>query len=520
MSISFNRYVNITSGIGAGAIVPRRNLVARFFTSNPLIPPGQFVQFTNANDVGTYFGTTSFEFQRAVFYFGWVSKNITKPQFIQFARWVNATSVPYILGYTGISQVLATYTAITAGTFGLNIGGVTQQIGPINFSGATSLSAVAALIQTAVQAAVSGNPNYNSATVTYNSAGTGSFTFLGGAPPTSETSPITITVTAGASGTDISAIMGWFPAATFTNGNIVPGAVWGNGVIAETTATTLTNSANVSNNFGSFAFMPPITLAQAITAAQWNEAQNVLYMFAVSVSAANASTWMTTNGTGLGLIGGTAATLTGPAGEFHEMCPMMILAATNYDAPNAVQNYEFQQFNLTPTVTTDALANTYDALNLNYYGATQDAGQQIAFYQTGVMTGLPTDPSDQNVYANEIWLKDAAGAILMTLLLGLNRISANDKGRGQIDSQLQVVVNQAVFNGTISIDKALTSTQEVYITEITNDPTAYYQVQTIGYWKNVVIAINPANGKYEATYTLVYSKDDIIRKINGTHVLI
>jgi hypothetical protein len=39
--------------------------------------------------------------------------------------------------------------------------------------------------------------------------------------------------------------------------------------------------------------------------------------------------------------------------------------------------------------------------------------------------GLATDPVDMNVYANEIWLKDAAGAAILSLLLSLGKVSAN-----------------------------------------------------------------------------------------------
>ncbi len=145
------------------------------------------------------------------------------------------------------------------------------------------------------------------------------------------------------------------------------------------------------------------------------------------------------------LVGTTSITLNNPATgsatvqltffdlEFPEMFPMMIEAATNYDGVNAVQNYEFQQVaGLTPSVSDDSTANAYDAINVNYYGVTQTAGQQIAFYQQGKLQGLITDPKDMNTYVNEIWLKDAATVAIMNLLLALNQISANAQGRSQI----------------------------------------------------------------------------------------
>ncbi len=66
--------------------------------------------------------------------------------------------------------------------------------------------------------------------------------------------------------------------------------------------------------------------------------------------------------------------------------------------------------------------------------------------------------------------------------------------------------------------KTLTTLQQAFITQETNDPLAWYQVQNNGYWLDVVIVL--VGNEYQATYTLIYSKDDVIRKVNGIHTLI
>jgi len=83
---------------------------------------------------------------------------------------------------------------------------------------------------------------------------------------------------------------------------------------------------------------------------------------------------------------------------------------------------------------------------------------------------------------------------------------------------LQNVINQALNNGTISVNKTLTTSQQMYVTSVTNDPDAWHQVQDIGYWVNCVIVV--VGNEYQAKYTLVYSKDDVINFVSGTHVLI
>lgn len=590
MAISLTRYVDITSGIGAGSVVPTRDLVGRFFTSNNLLPPQSFISFTTASEVASYFGFSSEEYLRAVFYFSWISKNLTQPQSIQFARWVQNAVAPLIFPIANNATTLTAWNEITSGSFILTMGAFTFTLSALDFSAAGSLAAVATIIQDAIQAESGGGALWTSATVTY-SATYGGFLLVGGAVGTG-TSLTPISVEVGGGDTDITpmGLLGWLPQQQNINGNLIAGAIWAPGSAAETVTQTLTNSATASNNFGSFAFLTNlnITLQNVIDAATWNNSENVLYMYSQSVTPANASTWANTS-TGVGAIGGVGLTLspsitfsligtltnssnvvtalTSNAGikigmpvsgtdvptgtvvtslvgttgltlsnnatasatvvltfsalEFPEMFPMMIEAATNYAAFNSVQNYEFQQVaGLTPSVSNDANANTYDQLRINYYGSTQNAGQIINFYQTGVLMGISTNILDMNAYVNEIWLKDAAGAAIMTLLLTLSQVPANAQGVNLLLAVLQNVINQALNNGTISVGKTLTNEQQMYITSATGDPLAWYQVQNSGYWVNIVITSSGTPAVYTATYTLIYSKDDVIRKVIGTHTLI
>ena len=67
MSIPIQRYVNILSGQGAGTNFPTRDLIGRIFTGNEILPPQTFIEFTNAADVGAFFGTASEEYYRSLF---------------------------------------------------------------------------------------------------------------------------------------------------------------------------------------------------------------------------------------------------------------------------------------------------------------------------------------------------------------------------------------------------------------------------------------------------------------------
>lgn len=495
-NISYSRYVDITSGVGGGAAVRERELIGRIMTTNVLLPTGTILEFESATAVANYFGSSSEEYTRAAFYFGWVSKNTVSPQKLSFGRWADADTAPLIYGVVADYE-LATFTAITAGSLILTLGADTNTITGINLSTATSLADVASLIQTAIRTQT--GTMWTAATVAYN-ATRKSFDLVGG-----DTGSAVIAV----SDSTLMEALGWTDEAILSRGYDI-----------QTVTEVLIETEEVSNNFASFAFIPEMTDAEILEAATWNDTNNNMYMYCVP---ATTSTKASDYYSALSGLSGVAVTLSSVANEYHEMVPMIILAATNYAKRNSTQNYMFQFFDLTPTVTTDSVADTLDALRCNYYGQTKTAGQNIEFYQRGTMMGLATDAVDQNTYANEIWLKDAAAAAVMTLLLALAKVSANTQGKSQLLAILQSVVNRALFNGTISVGKELSTTQKLYIANQTGDETAWYQVQNIGYWLDVVfesyVTIDDRT-EYKAVYTLIYSKDDVIRKVDGTHTLI
>lgn len=496
MSIPISKYVLITSGVGAGAAVAARELIGRLFSDNPLSPGGAVIEFSSADDVGDYFGTASPEYLRAVFYFGFISKSITQPKKLSFAAWAKTARPARVYG-AGLTATLADFNAVAAGTLSITVGGQTAAPVAIDLSAAASLAAVATILQTAIRAAA--GSQFTTATVVYQPT-TNRFEFGASTPGTAA-----VTVAAGT----LAGLLGW----------TAPATILSPGMDVQTVSDALADSVDATNNFGSFAFVPVLSTAEITEAAQWNAARNVEFMFAARIPTADAATLSAA------LIGlaGTAMTLAPTAGEYPEMLPMMILAATDYTRRGSVQNYMFQQAALSPSVSDGTLSDTYDALRINYYGNTQTAGQQINFYQRGLMTGSNTAPVDMNVYANEMWLKDAAQSAIMALLLAVTRVPANPDGRGMILGSLQEPIEAALRNGAISIGKPLTSQQKVFINQVTGEADAWQQVQSIGYWVGCVIVPYAGPGgtvEFKAVYTLVYSKDDAVRKVEGSHVLI
>jgi hypothetical protein len=501
MAISFKRYVSIVSGVGGGAGVRLRDLMLRLFSTSALVPEKTVIEMESADEVGAYFGTTSLEYLRAVFYFGFISKLITAPKKISFSRWADVAAAARIYGKAKAFAV-SQFTGTTTGALKLTLGAYTADVTGLNFSGAATLSDVATILQAAIRAVVAGGADWTGATVTYN-ATKQRFELVGGVAGASP-----IATAAPGSGVDVRTLLGWDATAVFSPG-----------VAAQEPLDAFLASVQVSDNFGSFAFIPALTANQVAAVATQNDTYNVKFMYLVPVQAADAASYYAA----LSGFSGVASILSPLATEYPELLPAAILAATDYSRRNSVQNYMYQQAALTPAVTTDADADAMDAARVNYYGRTQTAGQNIDFFQRGIMMGLPADPVDMNTYANEMWFKDAAGAAIMELLLSLAKVSANATGRSQLLAVLQSVIERATFNGTISIGKPLNITQKLYIGQMTGDDNAWQQVFRLGYWLDCVLqsyVTQDSRTEWKAVYTLIYSKDDVIRKVEGSHVLI
>ena len=101
--------------------------------------------------------------------------------------------------------------------------------------------------------------------------------------------------------------------------------------------------------------------------------------------------------------------------------------------------------------------------------------------------------------------------------------SASAKGKAAGDAIIMQNVELAKRNGTILQGKPLTNTQKAYILSLTDDAEAWRKVQEEGcYFTSEIVNKTAENGTEEFIYkyTLIYSKGDIIRKVEGTHILI
>ena len=503
MPIKSTLYVNITSGVIGADSVATQELTGRRFSTSPLIPSDAIVSVLSGG-AQDYFGASSDEAKFASQYFSYVSPApVSKANNLQFAAYAPTGRAPALFGAKD-HATLAELQAAT-GSLTIQLGDDDLILSSASLASATSFADVASMLQALIRAGFNtAGDQYQNATVTYDAVA-GQFTITGSNIENAQAKYIPAE-----SGTDIGALIGL--------GGV--GAVASDGLAAQTPLEAFLKAEQVSDSFGGATFSDlGVTLAQAKELALYVKGENVKYQIYFSVSRANYQAWCDE----LSQIGSCGLILNATVGEYKESLPMAIMAATDYQRRNATINYMFRQSALSFDVNTTAEALALDAKRINYYGNTAIAGQQIRFFQRGFLMGTATDPLDMNVHANEQWFKAYMRAQLLSLQLATNKIAANDDGRGRILAVLFGGIELAKFNGTISVGKELTVNQKLAIADLTGDPEAWHDVQTNGFWAGVTIVpvVNSSGAtEYVAKYTVAYSKNDVVRTIEGSHNLV
>lgn len=490
MPIAQTKYIDIQSAVGGIPAVSQRELIGRVFTSNYLVPVDTVIEFGGGasvalDSVAKYFGITSKEYEFASRYFAFESKRGLRPKKIGFARYVSEDVPASVIGGKGVS--LTALKSIINGTLELNIDGAQEEITGLNLSTAESLTGVASAISSAIT---------SGAVVCEYDEINGRFVL--------ETVATGDDHTLSVANTDVAMAL-----------DMVTNAIISDGASQKSALECVSGLAQISNNFFSFAFLDDLAIGDITAIAEWTHIQDVRYLFSLTVDPLTAETVANA----VKDYDGVALTLD-IYKENAGFMPMSAISAIDYTRPNSALDMMYQQFaGVQPSVADTETAEKYDALRINYYGATQQAGQQIAFYQDGVLQGSITS---MGVFANEAWLKDRIFTTLLNLRLALDSLPASQTGKSLVLNVMADTIELAKYNGVIQSGKTLTSTQKASITEITGDEDAWMAVQSAGYWLTADVEEYLDNGvqKYKVKYLLVYGKGDSINFIDGSDILI
>jgi len=501
MPIPFSNYIDIDSAVAGAAVIPDIDLMARIVTKNQDLPGGVVRVFNDLDDIADFFGTASQEYLMALPYFTFQSKNVTTPANISYVLWEDSPTPSTITGDEATTDDLATLQAITAGSLEIVVNNVVSNPTTIDLSGAVDEDAMAVILQADIRAAAAGTTEFDTSTVVWS---VDHFIFSTDVNTDySITSVTTSTITA----------IGW---------DLTSAAIYEVGSDGQTAVEAISESIEISNNLGSFMYTEELDAATIKLVAEWNATQKNAYQYYVGFDTKSALAAAQDQVKDIGGIGLMIRNLVSGY-KYLEMLPAAIMSATDYDAEDAVQNFMYQiHSGFIANVDNKVDADFYNGINSNYYGVTQKNGANISFFQKGYLQGTATDAQDMGVYANEQWLKASLGVDFMAAFLLLAYVPADQEGNAIMLSQAQNTIGGALDNGVISVGKILSDEQKLVIKQLSNSSIAWLQVQTSGYWitAEVVSEIVDSITEFSVEYTLIYSKNDVIRSVVGKNILI
>lgn len=524
---------NVVSADGTGL-----NLGGLVLTNSTRVPTGTVATFTNAPGVSTFFGPSSAEAAFALRYFAGYDGSAIKPAQLNFFQYNSVAVSGYLQGGQVSSLTLAQLQAI-AGPITLQINSAPVTSGALNLSGAASFSAAAALIQAAIatnDAAFTGSIAGNTLTVTAVGAGalavgqviaggttaagttiaalgtgtggTGTYTTSGGAQTVASTA-----MTGGATTVVYDAIAGAFiiSAGTPTTGTVsaavagtaatalkltaAAGAITSAPAAAATPAGAMVGVVAGTQNFASFTTLFKPVISDMVAFATWTSGQKGRYVYVMPDNDPNATVQGNQSNAAYQIIAaslGSVLPIYNPVLDNSLSAFVMgAIASVDFSATNGRTGLAFrQQAGLSPTVTSQTVADTLTANGYNFYGAYATAAQAFQFFYPGSVTGsfLWADS-----LINEIWMTNAFQLSLMSLLVQVPSIPYNVQGYALIDQALAGPISEALRFGAIRAGVALTPLQAAQINNAAG--LVISDTLTARGW---YLQVNPASGAQRA----------------------
>lgn len=337
----------------------------------------------------------------------------------------------------GASNTLASFTAISDGSFTISIDGSSQDITGLDFSADLSLDDVASAIQIALQAVASGG--YTLATCTHD--GNRFFITSG---TTGATSTISfLTSVSPATGTDISSLL------QMRQGE----GTKSNGIDGETITASLNAIENIDSDWYGLVFTKEVrdlviinTEDAVEAAANWCEAR--VKVFANTTNDIDSYDSVSTTDIGYLLkaadLRRTITTYSSYSDQYPSASILGRAFTVNFSQVNSVITLKFKQL---PTITVESLTqnqkNVLDNKNINSYISV--GGN--SFFSESIMAN--------SVFFDEVhgvdWLQNAVQTnVYGYLLTRTTKVPYTNKGLAAIEQQVINALDEAVRNGLLA----------------------------------------------------------------------
>lgn len=443
-TIPISQVVDIVPGVvGTGGNPLSLNAVA-VSNNTTLVPTSQLIEFSDADSVGDYFGSSSTEKVIADKYFAGYDNSFKKPGTLYFAGYATAATGAWLRGTSLAGMTLTELKAIT-GSLALYIDSDEYQTTTdLDLSAVTSFTDAATAIKTALGIGV-GDGN-----VTWDAAHS---VFVIASLTTGATSTITF-----ATGTAASALG-------------LDAGVLNQGVAADTPASAMDRIKQQGNNWVTFftTFLPALTVdIKSFNEgfAQWASTQNNEYLH---ISWDEQNNWQIAgspdafgNIVRANQYGGTWPEY---ATVEHAAASAGIIASIDFQATNGRATAAFKsQEGLAPNVNSLAVADAILANGGTYYGAYGARGGNLdnCFYN-GQMPGSKFKWVD--TYVNQIYLNSQLRLAIWSGLRSVNYAPYNAQGETLIRAWCADPIAEALNNGTIQTGIQLSASQKATIAQ-------------------------------------------------------
>lgn len=421
--LSVYNVVNTTTTITPVA-APNRNFGASLVIgSSSVIDTLQRVRpYANISGVGAEFPSNFPEYQAALRHFG----QSPQPSILYIGRFAQSPSAAVLRGgvLTSAQQLMTNFTVVTNGSMRITVDGVVKTLSALNFSGATNLNGVAAIIDTALAGAM----------VVWDATNA---QFKLSSDTTGAGSTLTYAEATG-SGTDVSSLLKL---------RVDEASAPVNGIAAETLLQALQACANAASDwYAAILATSGVSDGDLINAAQFIEASQKKRRLGVTINATTALDGTSTTDRAYAL---KTANLRRTFQQFSGVDPYAVasffgrMATVDFTGSNTTVTAKFKQQPGVPAESlTESQAAALRAKNCNVF-VNYDNNTAI------VQEGVNCDGTFFDEIHNLDWFENfCQNAIWNLLYTSPTKVPQTDAGMTLIANVLEACCEQAVRNGT------------------------------------------------------------------------
>lgn len=408
-------------------------------TLNPIL------KFNNAQDVANFYGSTSNEYKSAVKYFTSCTTATNFPPYIYFGLVISIDVAPWLQGgrLEDPAAALTALKLITAGVLTVNIDGTAYTTTAINLSGATSLSNVASLIQSAVITAH--GPLAGIFHLTYDGTKNNFYS------------------TSGETGADFT--MDYFSSTTTGLATALQMTLATNATLSQgADQQTVTQAMNAlkgefTDQFGIYFvddFQSRLSVDDMFELMQWVSNQgdkywSVIWDNEIALRSLTDVTSLWYRATQAGLNNWSIFDEVLYNNSDRVSAAVGIFASVDLTQPNSAITLAWkQQDGLPPSITNTDIAAILGQKGINYYGKVAFTGADLTknFFYPGAIGGKWKFVDN---LVGAIWISFQCQFQTADLFLSVGQVSIDPDGQGQVRSGLNVALDGSKANGIVAI---------------------------------------------------------------------